>query len=657
MLLYCVFLRREERGERGGGRLILRINHLLEFFVVLGLILSLVAIRTVGSPGVGEYDPLADVNGDGVIDIFDITKVALAFGATGTPINETAWLEMNATLTEVLAKIDELNVSIATLELSLDSSQLETRVILDALNTSFIGLQNDVSTLDTRLASLNASLLQLQLDLSNMNTVMQTFGIRLDSLNASLTSLEARVSTLEALGFTNEPTYDSGWMNITNKCGQYFTLAHNLNSTNLLIDIAGKVGADSGVHKRYLGGTNYVTGLSKTYGGASDDNPRSVIQTSDGGYALVGWTYSYGAGSCDFWLVKTDSTGSLQWNKTYGGASIDNAYSVVQAGDGGYVLAGRTYSFGAGLSDFWLVKTDSSGNMLWNRTYGGTKDDWGFQVIQSNDGGYAIVGYTNSFSASYDSWLVKTDSAGNMQWNKTYGGANSDYTYSVVQSSDGGYAIGGHTNSFGAGNYDFWLVKIDSTGSLQWSKTYGGTNVDNALSLIRTSDNGYALIGETLSFGAGNYDFWLVKTDSVGNLQWSKTYGGVNSDSGYSLVQTVDGGYAIAGRTNSFGSNYDFWLVKTDLLGNMNWNKTYDRGSNDYAYSLIQTREGGYILAGETYPVSGTVSSDFWLIKTDAEQGLAMTDSTADTLSLYRGITDAYWNFIRVRIWRIEETP
>jgi hypothetical protein len=140
-------------------------------------------------------------------------------------------------------------------------------------------------------------------------------------------------------------------------------------------------------------------------------------------------------------------------------------------------------------------------------------------------------------------------------------------------------------------------------------------------------------------------------------MQWSKTYGGANSDSGYSVVQTVDGGYAIAGRTNSFGSNYDFWLVKTDLLGNMNWNKTYDRGSNDYAYSLIQTREGGYILAGETYPVSGAVSSDFWLIKTDAEQGLAMTDSTADTLSLYRGITDAYWNFIRVRIWRIEETP
>jgi hypothetical protein len=482
--------------------LILRINHLLKFFVVLGLILSLVALRTVGSPGVGEYDPLADVNGDGVIDIFDITKVALAFGATGTPINETAWLEMNATLTEVLAKIDELNVSIATLELSLDSSQLETRAILDALNASFIGLQNDVSTLDTRLASLNASLLQLQLDLSNMNTVMQTFGIRLDSLNASLTSLEARVGTLEALGFTNEPTYDSGWINITNKCGQYFTLAHNLNSTNLLIDIAGKVGADSGVHKRYLGGTNYVTGLSKTYGGASDDNPRSVIQTSDGGYALVGWTYSYGAGSCDFWLVKTDSTGSLQWNKTY-----------------------------------------------------------------------------------------------------------------------------------------------------------GGTNVDNALSLIRTSDNGYVLIGETLSFGAGNYDFWLVRTDPVGNMQWGKTYGGANSDSGYSVVQTVDGGYAIAGRTNSFGSNYDFWLVKTDLLGNMNWNKTYDRGSNDYAYSLIQTREGGYILAGETYPVSGTVSSDFWLIKTDAEQGLAMTDSTADTLSLYRGSTDAYWNFIRVCIWRIEETP
>ena len=652
MILYCVFLRRG-----GGGILIFRKNHLLKFLVVLGLILSLVAIRTVGSPGVGEYDPLADVNDDGVVDIFDIAQVALAFGTTGTPINETAWLELNATLTEVLSKIDELNMSIASLELSLNSSQLETRTSLDALNSSLIGLQNEVVALETMLTSLNASLLQLQLDFSNMNTVMQTFGIRLDSLNASIISLEARVSALEALGFSDEPTYDSGWINITDKCGQYFTLTHNLNSTNLLIDIVGKVGADGGVHKRYLGGTNYMAGWSKTYGGASDDSPRSVIQTSDGGYALAGWTYSYGAGSCDFWLVKTDSVGGLQWNKTYGGSSIDNAYSVVQTGDGGYALAGRTYSFGAGLSDFWLVKTDASGNMLWNRTYGGTKDDWGFQVIQSNDGGYAIVGYTNSFSASYDSWLVKTDSAGNAQWNRTYGGASSDYTYSVVQSSDGGYAIGGHTNSFGAGNYDFWLVKADSAGSMLWNKTYGGANVDNALSLIRTSDEGYALIGETLSLGAGSYDFWLVKTNSAGSMIWNKTYGGASSDSGYSVVQTIDGGYAVAGRTNSSGSTYDLWLVKTDSLGNANWNKTYNRGSNDYAYSLIQTREGGYVLAGDTYPVSGTVSSDFWLVKTDAEQGLALTDSTADTINLYRGVTDVYWNFVRVRIWRIQETP
>ncbi len=637
--------------------MIFRKNHLLKFLVTLGLILSLAAIRTVGSPGVGEYDPLADVNDDGVVDIFDIAQVALAFGSTGTPINETAWLELNATLTEVLSKIDELNVSIASLGLSLNSSQLETRASLDALNSSLIGLQNEVVALETRLNSLNASLLQLQLDFSNMNTVMQTFGIRLDSLNASLISLEARVSALEALGFSGEPTYDSGWINITDKCGRYFTLTHNLNSTNLLIDIVGKVGANGGVHKRYLGGTNYLTGWSKTYGGANDDNPRAVIQTSDGGYALAGATYSYGAGGYDFWLVKTDPAGSLQWNKTYGGASIDNAYSVLQTSDGGYALAGRTYSFGAGLSDFWLVKTDASGNMLWNRTYGGTKEDLGFQVIQSNDGGYAIAGYTNSFSASYDSWLVKTDSAGNMQWNRTYGGANSDYTYSVVQSNDSGYAIGGHTNSFGAGNYDFWLVKADSAGSMLWNKTYGGINVDNALSLIRTSDEGYALIGETLSLGAGSYDFWLVKTNSAGSMMWNKTYGGASSDSGYSVVQTIDGGYAVAGRTNSSGSTYDLWLVKTDSLGNANWNKTYNRGSNDYAYSLIQTREGGYVLAGETYPVSGTVSSDFWLVKTDAEQGLALTDSTADTISLYRGITDGYWNFVRVRIWRIQETP
>ena len=203
------------------------------------------------------------------------------------------------------------------------------------------------------------------------------------------------------------------------------------------------------------------TEWTKTYGGASDDWAYALVQTSDGGYAVAGSTNSSGAGGYDFWLVKTDAGGNMQWNRNYGGTGVEIAYSVVQTSDGGYALAGITYSFTAGSWDFWLVKTDASGNMQWSKTYGGTGHDYAYSLVQTGDGGYAIAGYTNSFGAGgYDFWLVKTDASGNMQWSKTYGGPGVEIAYSVVQTSDGGYALAGYTNSFGAGSYDFWFVKV-----------------------------------------------------------------------------------------------------------------------------------------------------------------------------------------------------
>ena len=217
-------------------------------------------------------------------------------------------------------------------------------------------------------------------------------------------------------------------------------------------------------------------------------------------------------------LVATD------WNKTYGGTMDDLAYSLVQTVDGGYALAGETGSSGAGGYDVWLVKTDSSGNQLWNRTYGGTYDDAAQALVQTSDGGYALAGWTDSFGAGgYDFWLVKTDSSGNMLWNKTYGGTQNDVAYSLVQTVDGGYALAGSTVSSGAGGEDVWLVKTNSSGNQQWNKTYGGTQDDAAYSLVQTVDGGYALAGYTNSFGAGGEDVWLVKTDSSGNQQWNKT--------------------------------------------------------------------------------------------------------------------------------------
>jgi len=256
---------------------------------------------------------------------------------------------------------------------------------------------------------------------------------------------------------------------------------------------------------------------SKTFGGEDSDWAFSVIQTSDGGYALAGYTGSYGAGGEDFWLVQTDSAGNEEWNKTFGGEDSDWAFSVIQTSDGGYALAGYTGSYGAGGEDFWLVKTDSAGNEEWNKTFGGENSDWARSVIQTSDGGYALAGYTESYGAGgEDFWLVKTDSAGNEEWNKTFGGENSDWARSVIQTSGGGYALAGITESYGAGGVDFWLVKTDSSGNEEWNKTFGGEDPDWALSVIQTSDGGYALAGVTESYGAGGFDFWLVKTEGEG---------------------------------------------------------------------------------------------------------------------------------------------
>jgi predicted secreted protein len=357
-----------------------------------------------------------------------------------------------------------------------------------------------------------------------------------------------------------------------------------------------------------------ATEWTSTYSGY---DALSVIQTSDGGYALAGITWS-SENSYDFWLVKTDDDGNQQWNKTYGGANPEWAYSVVETGDEGYALTGFTRSFGAGDANFWLVKVDSSGNIEWNTTYGGSNDDAARSIVKTSDGGYALTGETKSLGAGgSDFWLVKTDGYGTQQWNTTYGGATDDDAFSVIQTSDGGYALAGYTTSFGVGESDFWLVKVDSSGNMEWNTTYGGANDEWAYSVVKTSDGGYALAGYTTSFGVGESDFWLVKTDGYGNQQWNKTYGGVNSDDAYSVVGTSDGGYALTGKTESFGAGKsDFWLVKVDSSGNMEWNTTYGGTNDDAAHSVIETSDGGYALCGYTWSFeTGTAEHDAWLVK------------------------------------------
>jgi len=363
----------------------------------------------------------------------------------------------------------------------------------------------------------------------------------------------------------------------------------------------------------------YAVAFAKTYGGMYGEWARFVQQTSDGGYILAGGTTSFGAGSYDIFFIKTDANGNVQWDKAFGGTDDDRVYYVQQTSDGGYILAGFTTSFGASLSDIFLVKTDASGNLQWAKTYGGTDYDLAYSVRQTSDGGYILAGETRSFGAGdYDIFLIKTDASGNLQWAKTYGGTGWDGASSIRQTSDGGYIVAGYTASFGAGLSDVFLVKTDASGNISWAKTYGGTSTDGATSVQQTLDGGYIVAGSTISFGAGDYDIFLIKTDASGNLQWAKTFGGGNYDDASSFQQTSDGGYILAGWTTSFGAGLsDVFLVKTNVNGNLQWAKTYGGTDEDGAYSVRQTSDGGYIVAGSTISF-GASSDDIFLVKTDA---------------------------------------
>jgi len=357
----------------------------------------------------------------------------------------------------------------------------------------------------------------------------------------------------------------------------------------------------------------------KAIGGPASEWGASLIQTSDGGYATASKTESFGTGGVDVYVVKLDAKGNLQWTKTIGGEEHDEGFSLIQTSDGGYVIAGHTYSFGAGDMDVYVVKLDAKGNLQWTKTIGGKSEDFGYSLIQTADGGHAIAGYTYSFGAGKsDVYVIKLDANGNLQWTKTIGGKKRDVGRSLIQTSDGGYAIAGYTYSFGAGEADVYVIKLDANGNLQWTKTIGGEMEDEGYPIIQTSDGGYAIAGYIKSFGAGEADVYVIKLDANGNLQWTKTIGGGDTDWGNSLIQTADGGYVIAGYTKSFGAGeWDVYVVKLDAKGNLQWTKTIGGGGSDYGFSLIQTSDGGYAIAGYTYSFGAGDYGDVYLVKLD----------------------------------------
>ncbi|MFW9777777.1 MAG: hypothetical protein ACFFE8_02905 [Candidatus Heimdallarchaeota archaeon] len=320
-----------------------------------------------------------------------------------------------------------------------------------------------------------------------------------------------------------------------------------------------------------------VVQWTHTYGGLAADWASALIQTTDGGYVLAGNTRSYGGGAGDMWLVKTNAIGVALWSQTYGGFETDEASALVQTADGGFAIAGFTSSFYLGGFDMMLVKTNSNGTEEWIQTFGGKQnqfinsDDYATALIQTTDGGFALAGYNVSFDQGSDMWLVKTDRNGNAIWNQSYGGRGGDEAYAVIQTLDGGFALVGVTGSFGAGGGDMWFVKTNADGVMQWSQTYGGTGSEWARTLIQTSDGGFAIAGLTGSFGNGGGDMWLVKTNVDGKILWSETYGGPESDWASAMLQTADGSFVLAGLTGSFGtSGRDMWLVKT--IGGSDYN-------------------------------------------------------------------------------------
>lgn len=358
--------------------------------------------------------------------------------------------------------------------------------------------------------------------------------------------------------------------------------------------------------------TSHSAQWAKAYGGVSSDDYEPFIQqTSDGGYIVTGWTASFGAGGRDFWVIKVNNNSNFSWGKSYGGSDTDQARSIQQTSDGGYIVAGKTTSFGAGNEDFWILKLNSSGNVTWQKTYGGIDEDYAKSIQQTSEGGYIVTGTTFSFDiGGGDLWVLKLNSNGNVTWEKTYdvgGEIAIDRAYSIQQTTDGGYILAGSALINFDNESDGMVLKLNSDGSVSWQKTYGGSSNEGFFFIQQTSDGGYIVIGDTVSFGAGGWDLLVLKLKNNGDVSWGKTYGGGGDDRFPSIHQTdddgdgeKDDGYIIVSTTDT-GSYWNLLVLKVTSNGNISWQKSYDVNSDQCFPSIQQTENGGYVLAGSSY--------------------------------------------------------
>jgi len=367
--------------------------------------------------------------------------------------------------------------------------------------------------------------------------------------------------------------------------------------------------------------TKLFPGWFKHYGGSNNDYGMTIQKTSDGGFVVAGYADSYTYGKNDFAIYKLDGSGNKVWFKHYGGSEDDSGITIQQTSDGGFIIAGFTGSYSNGGNDFAIYKLDSSGNKVWFKHYGGTASDYAVSIQQTSDNGYIVAGYSSSFTyGGEDIAIYKLNSSGNKVWFKHYGGTANDRAYSIQQTSDGGYVVAGLTYSYTHGGSDYAIYRLDSSGSKIWFKHYGGSLSDDAASIQEISGGGYIVAGYMGSFTHGLDDFGIYKLDSSGNKVWFKHYGGVQNDGAYSIDQTWDNGYIVAGYTGSYThGNDDFAIYKLDSSGNKVWFKHYGGTQADMGKSIQEIGQyTGIVVAGNTSSYTYG-NSDFAIYKLDSD--------------------------------------
>lgn len=396
-----------------------------------------------------------------------------------------------------------------------------------------------------------------------------------------------------------------------------------------------------------------------------------MYQTLDRGYICAGTSASNASldktedsnGDGDFWIVKLDSVGELEWQNTIGGSLVENLYTADETMDKGHILGGRSYSSisgdktedSKGKSDYWVVKLDSNGVIDWQKTIGGSSWDELKSIHQTYDGGYICGGIsssgvsgdkTESLKGVYDYWILKLDPIGNIEWQKTIGGNDFDQLTSIKQTFDKGYVVGGYSPSDASydktesslGNDDYWILKLDSVGSIEWQNTIGGNSWDELNEVIQSSDGGYLLAGTSYSNATGdktedtfgNADYWVIKLDLNGQILWQNTIGGGSTDQLYSIQETNNGEILIGGTSYSnmsgektednHGSN-DYWILMLNSIGEVQWQKTIGGAYSDHLYTVVESNDGGYVLAGYSdSDISGDKTEDseshaYWIVK------------------------------------------